>query len=173
MFEGAGVEPLDLHYSRGKLIRFGLLSLVGTAVSLWIATGGIAAGAEGRGPGARIGRLLGPEGVQALGWALAAVTVVLALLYLRRAFADPVAARADAEGVTINTLFGSHLYGAGDLDRLELQHPAGQPILQVIPAGGRGKMRGLAVNGLFEGEAEVEAWIDAVHAVHAPPARGQ
>ena len=162
-FEGAGVEPLDLHYSRGKLIKLGLLSLVGTAVSLWIATGGVAMGEERRGRGAWIGRLLGPEGLQALGWLLAAVTVALALLYLRRAFADPVAARADAEGVTINTLFGSHPYPAGDIDRLELLHPAGRPILQVIPAAGRGKMRGLAVNGLVEGEEEVEAWIGAVH----------
>ncbi len=163
-FEDARVTPLDLHYSRGKLIRLALLSLAGTAVSLWLATGGIAAGAEGRGPGARIGRLLGPDGVQALGWVLAAVTAALALLYLRRAFADPIAARADAEGVTINTLFGSHLYAADDLDGLELRHSAGQPILQVIPAAGRGKMRGLAVNGLVEGEEEVEAWIGAVNA---------
>ena len=156
------MEPLDLHYSRFKLIRLALLALAMAAVALWVAAGGVSASEASRGPGARIGRLLGPEGLQILGWAIAAAAIVFALLYLRRAFADPVAARADGAGVTIHTLLGSHFYAAPDIDRLELRHPAGQPILQLVPAAGRGKTRGLAVNGLAEDEAEVEAWIDAV-----------
>ena len=160
----AALEPLDLHYSRGKLIRLALLSLVATAVLLWVATGGVSDSEARRGPGAAIVRLLGPEGLQVLGWVLAAITAALAVLYLRRAFADPLAARADAEGVTIHTLFGSRFYTASDLVGLELQFPAGQPILQIVPATGRGKVRGLAVNGLAESTEEVEAWIDAVQA---------
>jgi hypothetical protein len=163
----ATLEPLDLHYSRGKLIRLALLSLVATAALLWVATGGVSDSEARRGPGAAIVRVLGPEGLQMLGWVLAAITLALAVLYLRRAFADPLAARADAEGVTLNTLFGSRFYAASDIDRLELQYPAGQPILQIIPDAGRGKSRGLAVNGLAESAEEVEAWIDAVHAAQS------
>jgi len=164
------MEPLDLHYSRFKLVRLALLALATAAVAWWVATGGVSASAASRGPGARIARLLGPEGLQILGWTVAAAAVVFALLYLRRAFADPVAARADGAGVTIATLLGSRCYAARDIGRIELRHPAGQPILQLVPAAGRGRMRGLAVNGLAEDEAEVEAWIGAVHAAHAAAA---
>lgn len=160
------MEKLDLHYSRSKLIRLAIYALIGTAVMLWVATGGISDEEAGSGRrGAWIGRLLGPEGLQILGWVLAAVTLALAVLYLRRAFADPVAARADADGVTINTLFGSRFYAAGDLDGIELQRPAGQPIVQIIPLPGHGRMRGLAANGLAEDADEIESWIHAVHGV--------
>lgn len=167
------MEPLDLHYSRGKLIRLALLSLVMAALGLWVAAGGVSEETANRGPGAWIGRLLGPEGLPILGGLVAAAATVFALLYLRRAFADPVAARADGEGLTINTVFGSRSYAAADVAALELHFPAGQPILQVIPVAGRGKMRGLAVNGLVENVAEVEAWIDAVQASRAGPPRGE
>jgi hypothetical protein len=156
------METLDLHYSRGKLIRLAILSLVMTALGLWLALGGVSEGSLRRGPGAWLGRVLGPEGVSILGWILAATALAFALLYLRRAFADPVAARADAEGVTIHTLFGSRFYRAEDIATIELQHPAGQPIFQIIPEPGRGTTRGLAANGLVEGEGEIELWIDAV-----------
>jgi hypothetical protein len=169
--EGA-MQPLDLHYSRSKLIRLVLMSLVGTAVGLWVALGGVSEETSRRGPGGWIGRMLGPDGVPILGWIVAAAAAAFALLYLRRIFGDPVAAHADAEGVTINTVFGRHFYAGGDVAQLELQFPAGQPILQVIPVPGRGKMRGLAVNGLAEDSGEVEAWIDAVHASLAGNASG-
>jgi hypothetical protein len=51
---------------------------------------------------------------------------------------------------------------ARDSDRIELRRPTGQPILQVVPSAGQGKMRGLAVNGPPEDSDDVEAWIDAV-----------
>ena len=161
------MEGIALHYSRFKLVRLVLLSLVMSGIGLWIALGGVSAETARRGPGAWIGRLLGPDGMRILGGVFAAAVIVLALLYLRRAFADPVAARADRAGLTINTLFGSHHYAAEDLAGLELHFPAGQPILQVIPRPGQGKMRGLAVNGLAEELPEVEAWIDAVAALHS------
>lgn len=166
------MEPLDLHYSRGKLLRLAMFSLVGTAVAIWLALGGVSESTSRRGPGGWIGRLLGPDGLQILGWVVAAVTLIFAFLYLRRAFADPVAARADGEGLTLNTVFGSHFYAANDIAALELHYPAGQPILQVVPLPGRGKMRGLAVNGLAAGPGEVEAWIDQVRAAHASKPAG-
>jgi hypothetical protein len=158
----SAMEPLELHYSRYKLIRLALLSLVMTVVGLWIAAGGISEETGRRGPGAWIGRLLGPDGLQILGGVVAAAAALFALLYLRRAFADPVAARADVAGLTINTVLGSHSYAAEDIAGLELQFPAGQPILQVIPRVGQGKMRGLAVNGLNQDVQAVQAWIEAV-----------
>jgi hypothetical protein len=158
------MEALELHYGRGKLVRLGLLALVMAAAALWVALGGIDVAADRRGRGAWLMQLVGPSGLQAIGWILAAVSIVLAVLYLRRAFGDPVAARADAAGVTLHSLFGTHLYAAGDIERLELEHPMGQAILQVIPAPGRGRKRGLAANGLVEDGEEVQAWIEAAHA---------
>lgn len=160
--EAPRMEPLDLHYSRGKLIRLALLSLLGTAMMLWVALGGISEGEATTGRRAWIGQMLGVEGLQIVGWVFVAVTLALAVLYLRHAFADPVAARGHADGVTIHTLFGSQHYAATDVDRIELQHPVGQPILQIVPVPGQGKKRGLAVNGLTEDSEEIEAWIDAV-----------
>jgi hypothetical protein len=156
------MEPLYLHYSRAKLIRLAVYGLLGTAMMLWVATGGIDDPEGGGRRGAWLGRMLGGEGLLWLGWIFAAILACLTLLYLRRAFADPVAARADADGVTINTLFGSHSYARGDIERIELRRPAGQPILQVLPVAGRGKKRGLTVNGLAEDCDEVEAWLQSV-----------
>lgn len=156
------MQPLLLHYSRGKLIRLALLSLIFVPLGLWIAAGGASDAGSGRGRRASIGRLLGPEGLQWLGWAVAAIMAAMALFYFRRAFADLVAARADVDGVKIYTLFGTHAYPSRDIDRIELRWPAGQPILQIVPAPGRGKKRGLAVNGLAEDADEVAAWIESV-----------
>lgn len=161
------MEPINLHYSRSKLIRLASLSLLGTAVGVWIALGGVSEETARRGPGAWIGRLLGPEGIPILGLIVALASALFALLYLRRAFADPLAARADAEGVTIHTIFGSHSYSAQDIEALELQFPAGHPILQIIPRPGQGKMRGLAVNGLTESVDEVQDWVERAHSVGA------
>jgi hypothetical protein len=162
------MEPLDLHYSRFKLIRLVFYALLGAAAMLWVATGGISDPESGHGRGAWIGRLLGAEGLRIMGWVSVVVTAGLALLYLRRAFADPVAARADSNGLTIHTLFGTHVYALRDIDRIELRRPAGQYILQVVPLPGQGKSRGLAVNGLTEDSDEVEAWIVAVRDVWRP-----
>jgi hypothetical protein len=137
------------------------------AVAAWVAAGGVSEATTRRGPGAWIGRLLGPDGVQILAAVFAAAALIFVLLYLRRAFADPVAARADASGLTVNTIFGSHHYAAEDVAAIELQFPAGQPILQVIPVGGRGRMRGLAVNGLAETVDEIQDWIDSAGALLA------
>lgn len=155
------MAPYELHYSRGKLIRLGLLAIAVTALMLWIALGGLG---EDVGGGRRGGlaRMLGPEGMQALGWLAAAGTGAMALLAFRRAFADRVAARGDAQGVIIHTLFGTHAYAVGDIDRIELRRPAGQPLLMVVPVPGRGKERGLALNGLAEDEEEIAAWIETV-----------
>ena len=161
------MEPLDLHYSRSRLIRHALFCLLFTALGIWFALGGIGDSADGRGRRAGLARMLGPDGLQILGGAIAAVTLVLALLYLRRAFADLVAARADPGGVAINTLFGSHVYAAGDLERIELRRPAGQLILQIVAAPGRGRSRGIPVNGLAEDEDEVAAWIEGAAAALA------
>lgn len=166
-YRAVTMEPLDLHYSRPRLIRNALFCLLFTALGSWFALGGVGDSGDGRGRRAAIGRMLGPEGVQILGWTIAAATLVLALLYLRRAFADLVAARADAGGVAIHTLFGSHVYAARDLERIELRRPAGQLILQIVPATGRGKSRGIPVNGLAESEDEVAAWIEAAGAALA------
>lgn len=155
------MEPLDLHYSRAKLIKLAVYSLLGTAMFLWVATGGISDEEASTGRGAWIGRMLGAEGLQLLGWVFALVSFVLMVLYLRRAFADPVAARADAQGVTIYTLLGSRFFAVRDIDRIELRHPMGQTILQVVPGAGQGKMRGLAANGLVEDDEDIEAWVHA------------
>lgn len=160
------MEPLDLHYSRAKLIKLAVYSLLGTALFLWAATGGIADTEEG-GRRAWIGRLLGPEGLQVMGWVGAAVMATMTLLYLRRAFAGPVAARADCDGVTINMLLGSRFYAARDIERIELRRPMGQAMLEVVPIAGQGKKRGLSVNGLAEDEEEVETWIGSVQAAQA------
>jgi hypothetical protein len=156
------VEPFDLHYSRAKLIRLAFFGALLTALGLWAAASGISGNEGSGGRRSSIGRLLGPEGLQWLGWGLALVSAAFVLLYLRRILGDPLAARGDAGGVTINMLFGRRFYAAGDIDRIELQRPMGQAILQVVPVAGRGKMGGLAVNGLAEDPDEVEAWIDSV-----------
>lgn len=161
------METLDLHYSRARLIKLALYSLLGTALFLWAATGGISETEDGSGRRAWVVRLLGPEGLQVMGWVGAAVMATLTLLYLRRAFADPVAARANSEGVTIHMLLASRFYAARDIERIELRRPMGQAILEVVPVAGRGKKGGLTVNGLAEEEDEVETWIDAVQAAQA------
>ncbi|HEY0028389.1 MAG TPA: hypothetical protein VGC35_10995 [Allosphingosinicella sp.] len=158
------MEPLLLHYSRGKLIRLSLLSLVMMALGLWMALGGIAPGEELHGRGAWLGELLGPQGLQVLGWAMFFVVGLLAILTLRRAFGDLVAARADGTAVTIHTIFGSHQYRAEDLAGIEIRRPAGQGILQFVPVRGQGKQRGLTLNSLAEDEDEIAAWIEAVWA---------
>lgn len=161
------MEPLDLHYSRARLIKLSVYSLLGTALFLWAAAGGIADTEDGSRRRAWIGRLLSPEGLQALGWVGAVVMAAFTLLYLRRAFADPVAARADADGVTINMLLSSRFYAARDIERIELRRPMGQGILEIVPVAGQGRKGGLAVNGLAEDEDEVETWIGEVRAAHS------
>ena len=161
------MEELQLHYSRGKLIRLVLLGLVLTAMMLWLATGGVADGEETRGRGAWLGRTLGPEGLRTLGWIGAVVAALFAGLSLRRAFGDPVAARADRAGLTIHTIFGSHVYAAQDIAALEIRRPAGQAILQVVPGPGGGKQRGLTLNSLAEDEEEIGEWMGRVHALHS------
>lgn len=158
------METLELHYSRGKLIRLSLLSLVMMAVGLWVVLGGISPREELHGRGAWVGRVLGPNGLQALGWALFFVTASLGVLTLRRAFGDLVAARADVTGVTIHSILGSHQYWAEDLAGIELRRPAGQAILQFVPVRGKGKQRGLTLNSLAEDEDEIGAWVEAVWA---------
>jgi hypothetical protein len=162
------MNVLELHYGRAKLIRLSLLALVATALMLWVATGGIPAGEETRGRGAWLGRMLGPDGLQILGWVLAAVTASFSLLSIRRAFGDLLAARADASMLTIYTIFGSHHYAARDIDAIEIRRPAGQGILQIVPVQGRGKQRGLTLNSLKQDEGEIGQWIEAVHAAQAP-----
>jgi hypothetical protein len=160
------METLELHYGRGKLIRLAAMGAAMTAASLWVALGGIdVAGTRGRRSG--LGRMLGQEGVEMLGWAMAIAAGLFAILYVWRAFGDLVAARADAAGVTIHTVFGDHVYAAQDIAAIGIAHPAGQGILQVVPVKGRGKQRGLALNGLAEDEDEIGAWIDRVHTLHA------
>lgn len=160
------MEPLELHYSRGKLIRLALIGAAMAAVSLWIALGGIDP-SESRGRRAGLGRMLGADGLQLLGWVLAAGAGLFAILYVRRAFGDLVAARADAAGVTIHTVFGDHGYAAEDIAAIEIRRPAGQGILQIVPVPGRGKQRGLALNGLAEDEDEIGAWMERAYALHA------
>jgi hypothetical protein len=158
------MEPLELHYSRGKLIRLSLLSLAAMALMLWVATGGITPGEERRGRGAWLGEMLGPQGLLVLGWALFFLLAVMLVLTVRRALGDLVAARADVTGVTIYTIFGSHQYWAEDLAGIEIHRPAGQGILQFVPVPGKGKQRGLTLNSLAEDEDEIAAWTEAVWA---------
>lgn len=159
---GIIVEPLDLHYSRAKLIRLALYSAAGLALGLWAAIDEMPDEDPGAGRRAWLGRLLGPEGFQWLGWALALTATAFLLLYLRRAFGDPVAARADANGVTVNTLLKSRFCAARDIDRIDLRSPMGQPMLEIVPVAAGGKKLGLMVNSLAEDQDEVEAWMAAV-----------
>jgi hypothetical protein len=98
-----------------------------------------------------------------LGWAAAAA--LLAFLYARRLFGDRVAARADAAGLTVHSVFGDHVYAAEHIAALELRRPAGRGIVQIVPVKGRGKQRGLTLNSLVEDEDEVAGWIAAVDPV--------
>lgn len=150
------MQPLELHYSRSKPIRLAIYSLLGAAAVLWVATGGVGGPDDGSGRRDWILRLLGADGLRSFGAVAAAVMAVLLILYLRRAFGDPVAARGDAAGVTINMLL-----------RIGLRRPMGQAILEVVPVEGRGKTRGLTANSLAENEDEIEAWIGAILAAQS------
>ncbi|HEY0148368.1 MAG TPA: PH domain-containing protein [Allosphingosinicella sp.] len=160
------METLQLHYSRGKLTRMTLLCLAMTALMLWVALGGIDPEESGGRRGG-IARMLGAEGLQIIGWTMAAACTLLAVVCVRRAFSDLIAARADRAGLTIRTVFGSHVYASEDIAALEIRRPAGQGILQVVPVKGRGKQRGLTLSSLAEDEEQIAEWIDAVHALHA------
>jgi hypothetical protein len=158
------MDALELHYGRGKLIRHGLLSLAMSGLTLWAVTAGLREGEPLHGGSAWIFEILGPQGLMALLWACVLLFAALGILYLRRAFGDLVAARADGEGVTLNSAFGTHAWAACDVDRLEIVRTAGTPVLMVVPVPGRGRRRGLAANTLVESDEEVEAWSREVQA---------
>jgi len=151
--------PAELQYSRAKLIRLALLSLAGTTLMLWVALGGIGDARDSHGLAGALARAIGPQGLVALGWIVAAVCAAMALLYLRRAFADPAAARADGDGVMIQTVFARRTYRWDDLEAMGLEWPAGQPVLKIRLRGGSHRGTGLAVNGLVQNTDEVEEWI--------------
>jgi len=158
------MDALELHYGRGKLIRHGLLSLGFSALTLWAALDGIREGEAFHGNAAWIAGMLGPQGLMALLWACFLLSATFGILYLRRAFGDLVAARADGGGVTLNALLGTHAYAAEEIDRLDVVHAAGHPVISITPVPGKGRRRGLAANALVESHEQVEAWAEAVRA---------
>jgi hypothetical protein len=155
----------ELHYSRVRLIRLALLSMLGMALMLWVALGGVGDARNSHGPAAALARAIGPQGLVALGWIVAALAAVMALLYLRRALADPLAARADRDGLMIQSVFGRRTYTWDAVEAIALEWPARQPVLKLHLRGGPHRGTGLAVNGLVQNADEVEQWIGEARAL--------
>jgi|GEM_PF-4054428 len=139
--------PVELHYSRSRLWRMIAIGAVLAAAALWVALDSSLV-ADSR-VGARLVRAVGPDLLRLAFLVLAALSAAMAALYLRLlASADSLAARADAGGVTLRSLFRTMSHPWAEVEALYLRRvatPASEQALVVLRA--RGRQAGVGIRG--------------------------
>lgn len=154
--------PVELHYSQAKLRRMVAIGAALAAAALWLALDSSII-SDSR-VGTRLVRAVGPDLPRLAFLILAAASAAMAALHLRLLLsAGSLAARADAGGVTLRSLFGTRSHPWPEVEALYVRRvatPAAEQVLVVLRARGR-REAGVAVNSLEEDAGEAEAWVEA------------
>jgi hypothetical protein len=158
------VAPSELHHSGGRLLAWAAISAVFVIASLWaIAAGGF--GADYHGRDALLVHLLGPQGMILLFVLCGLSCALLGAAYLRLLVSkDRLAARATADGLAINGVWGRKFYAWRDVVavRLHITRPRSREIVFIRIESVDGGSQLISTNTIEGGRAVVESWIQDV-----------
>lgn len=166
------MEPAILQHSSAKIVGFTATGLAVAALGGFVAA--LPPDSDYHGRGAWLVDLVGPDGMRWLMIALAVGGVAVALASLRLLLSgNRVAACADADGITLHTMWGLKRFRwdeVADVRLKAVEAGARTQYLLMIHGDGR-RNAGVSAGTIAGGRAAIERWIEQTATLHRSLAR--